>query len=125
SSKTALTLRSDGVLLAGGAGDTVLNATANLSNSGTISGANVSATAGNLLNQGRIVSGGTVALQANQDLLNLGGQIAGRDVLLSAGRDLTSTTRDAIAGGDLRSGITAGNNLLLQAGRDLSLTGTI
>ncbi|MEL4892115.1 hemagglutinin repeat-containing protein [Xanthomonas protegens] len=124
SSKTALTLRSDGALLAGGAGDTVLNATANLSNSGTISGANVSATAGNLLNQGRIVSSGTVALQAKQDLLNLGGQIAGRDVLLSAGRDLTSTTRDAIAGGDLRSGITASNNLLLQAGRDLSLTGT-
>ncbi|KAA8920906.1 hypothetical protein CEK64_04790 [Xanthomonas sontii] len=48
---------------------------------------NVSANAGNLLNQGRIVSSGTVALQAN--LLNLGGQIAGRD--------LTNTTRDAIA----------------------------
>ncbi|MBO9872947.1 hemagglutinin repeat-containing protein [Xanthomonas sp. D-93] len=44
--------------------------------------------------------------------------------MLSAGRDLTSTTRDALAGGDLRSGITAGNNLLLQSGRDLSLTGT-
>ncbi|WP_430542146.1 hemagglutinin repeat-containing protein [Xanthomonas sacchari] len=124
SSKTALTLRSDGALLASDSGDVSLNATAGLSNTGTISGANVSATAGNLLNQGRIVSSGTVALQANQDLLNLGGQIAGRDVLLSAGRDLTSSTRDALAGGDLRSGITAGNNLLLQAGRDLSLTGT-
>ncbi|PPU83914.1 filamentous hemagglutinin [Xanthomonas sacchari] len=124
SSKTALTLRSDGALLASDNGDVSLNATAGLSNTGTISGANVSATVGNLLNQGRIVSSGTVALQANQDLLNLGGQIAGRDVLLSAGRDLTSTTRDALAGGDLRSGITAGNNLLLQAGRDLSLTGT-
>ncbi|MCI2245824.1 hemagglutinin repeat-containing protein [Xanthomonas sp. PPL568] len=124
SSKTALTLRSDGALLASDSGDVSLNATAGLSNTGTISGANVSATAGNLLNQGRIVSSGTVALQAKQDLLNLGGQIAGRDVLLSAGRDLTSTTRDALAGGDLRSGITAGNNLLLQAGRDLSLTGT-
>ncbi|WP_430543252.1 hemagglutinin repeat-containing protein [Xanthomonas sacchari] len=124
SSKTALTLRSDGALLASDNGDVSLNATAGLSNTGTIGGANVSATAGNLLNQGRIVSSGTVQLQANQDLLNLGGQIAGRDVLLSAGRDLTSTTRDALAGGDLRSGITAGNNLLLQAGRDLSLTGT-
>ncbi|WP_267113612.1 hemagglutinin repeat-containing protein [Xanthomonas sacchari] len=124
SSKTALTLRSDGALLASDSGDVSLNATAGLSNTGTISGANVSANVGNLLNQGRIVSSGTVALQANQDLLNLGGQIAGRDVLLSAGRDLTSTTRDALAGGDLRSGITAGNNLLLQAGRDLSLTGT-
>ncbi|WP_425510107.1 hemagglutinin repeat-containing protein [Xanthomonas indica] len=122
SSKTALTLRSDGALLAGGAGDTVLNATADLSNSGTISGANVSATAGNLLNQGRIASGGTVALQAKQDLLNLGGQIAGRDVLLSAGRDLTSSTSgDAMNG---RSSIVAQGNLLLQAGRDISLTGT-
>ncbi|NIJ74062.1 MULTISPECIES: hemagglutinin repeat-containing protein [unclassified Xanthomonas] len=124
SSKTALTLRSDGALLASDNGDVSLNATAGLSNTGTISGANVSANVGNLLNQGRIVSSGTVALQANQDLLNLGGQITGRDVLLSAGRDLTSTTRDAVAGGDLRSGISAGNNLLLQAGRDLSLTGT-
>ncbi|MCC4592801.1 hemagglutinin repeat-containing protein, partial [Xanthomonas campestris pv. cannae] len=124
SSKTALTLRSDGALLASDNGDVSLNATAGLSNTGTISGANVSANVGNLLNQGRIVSSGTVQLQANQDLLNLGGQIAGRDVLLSAGRDLTSTTRDALAGGDLRSGITAGNNVLLQAGRDLSLTGT-
>ncbi|MCW0436732.1 hypothetical protein NB723_001696 [Xanthomonas sacchari] len=124
SSKTALTLRSDGALLASDNGDVSLNATAGLSNTGTIGGANVSANVGNLLNQGRIVSSGTVQLQAKQDLLNLGGQIAGRDVLLSAGRDLTSTTRDALAGGDLRSGITAGNNLLLQAGRDLSLTGT-
>ncbi|WP_267085908.1 hemagglutinin repeat-containing protein [Xanthomonas sacchari] len=124
SSKTALTLRSDGALLASDNGDVSLNATAGLSNTGTIGGANVSANVGNLLNQGRIVSSGTVQLQANQDLLNLGGQIAGRDVLLSAGRDLTSTTRDALAGGDLRSGITADNNLLLQAGRDLSLTGT-
>ncbi|WP_429001991.1 hemagglutinin repeat-containing protein [Xanthomonas sacchari] len=124
SSKTALTLRSNGALLASDNGDVSLNATAGLSNTGTISGANVSANVGNLLNQGRIVSSGTVALQASQDLLNLGGQIAGRDVLLSAGRDLTSTSRDALAGGDLRSGITAGNNLLLQAGRDLSLTGT-
>ncbi|WP_295912000.1 hemagglutinin repeat-containing protein [uncultured Xanthomonas sp.] len=124
SSKTALTLRSDGALLASDSGDVSLNATAGLSNTGTIGGANVSANVGNLLNQGRIVSSGTVQLQANQDLLNLGGQIAGRDVLLSAGRDLTSTTRDALAGGDLRSGITASNNLLLQAGRDLSLTGT-
>ncbi|XQA69419.1 hypothetical protein ACM9XB_18135 [Xanthomonas sacchari] len=76
---------------------------------------NVSANVGNLLNQRRIVSSGTVAPQANQDLLNLGGQIAGRD--------LNNTIRDAIAC-DLRSGINAGNNLLLQAGRDLSITGT-
>ncbi|MCT8276567.1 hypothetical protein, partial [Xanthomonas translucens] len=84
SSSTALTLRSDGALLASDNGDVSLNATAGLRNSGSISGVNVSATAGNLLNQGRIAGTGTVALQAKQDLLNLGGQIAGRNVLLSA-----------------------------------------
>ncbi|MBN6152550.1 hemagglutinin repeat-containing protein [Xanthomonas sp. AmX2] len=124
STKTALTLRSDGALLAGGNGDVSLNATAGLTNQGTISGANVVATAGNLLNQGRIAASGTVELQAQQDLLNLGGQIAGRDVLLGAGNDLLSTTRDALAGGDIRSGISAGNNLLMSAGRDLTVTGT-
>ncbi|MCC4598329.1 hemagglutinin repeat-containing protein [Xanthomonas campestris pv. phormiicola] len=124
SSSTALTLRSDGALLASDNGNVSLNATAGLSNSGTISGVNVSATAGTLLNQGRIAGTGTVALQAKQDLLNLGGQIAGRDVLLSAGNDLLSTTRDAVAGGDLRSGISADNNLLMNAGHDLTLTGT-
>ncbi|MCW0443816.1 Deoxyribonuclease CdiA [Xanthomonas sacchari] len=109
-------------MLASDNGDVSLNATAGLSNTGTIGGANVSATAGNLLNQGRIVSSGTVQLQANQDLLNLGGQIAGRDVWLSAGRDLTSSTSgDAMNG---RSSIVAQGNLLLQAGRDISLTGT-
>ncbi len=124
SSSTALTLRSDGALLASDNGDVSLNATAGLSNSGTISGVNVSATAGNLLNQGRIAGTGTVALQAKQDLLNLGGQIAGRNVLLSAGNDLLSTTRDALAGGDIRSGISADNTLLMNAGHDLTLTGT-
>ncbi|MBD7923456.1 two-partner secretion domain-containing protein [Xanthomonas bonasiae] len=125
SSSTALTLRSDGALIASDNGDVSLNATAGLSNSGSISGVNVSATAGTLLNQGRIAGTGTVALQAKQDLLNLGGQIAGRDVLLSAGNDLLSTTRDAVAGGDLRSGISADNNLLMNAGHDLTLTGTV
>ncbi len=124
SSSTALTLCSDGALIASDNGDVSLNATAGLSNRGTISGVNVSATAGTLLNQGRIAGTGTVALQAKQDLLNLGGQIAGRNVLLSAGNDLLSTTRDALAGGDIRSGISADNTLLMNAGHDLTLTGT-
>ncbi|MDR6675090.1 hemagglutinin repeat-containing protein [Xanthomonas sp. 1678] len=121
SSKTALTLRSDGALLAGGNGDVSLNATAGLTNQGTISGANVSATAGNLLNQGRIAASGTVELQAKQDLLNLGGQIAGRDVLLSAGNDLRSTSSGSPL--DVRSGISADRNLLIGAGHDLTLAG--
>ncbi|WP_369935200.1 hemagglutinin repeat-containing protein [Xanthomonas tesorieronis] len=121
SSSTALTLRSDGALLASDNGDVSLNATAGLNNSGTISGVNVSATAGTLLNQGRIAATGTVALQAQQDLLNLGGQIVGRDVLLSAGHDLLSST----SGGALNtgSGISADRNLLISAGHDLTLTG--
>jgi len=121
SSRTALTLRSDGALLAGGTGDVELNATAGLTNNGTISGANVSATAGTLLNQGRIAASGNMQLQAKQDLLNLGGQIAGRNVLLSAGNDLRSTTGGGAL--DLRSGITADNNLLMSAGHDLVLAG--
>ncbi|MDL5364131.1 hemagglutinin repeat-containing protein [Xanthomonas sp. NCPPB 2654] len=121
SSKTALTLRSDGALLAGGNGDVSLNATAGLTNQGTISGANVSATAGNLLNQGRIAASGTVELQAKQDLLNLGGQIAGRDVLLSAGNDLRSASSGSPL--DVRSGISADRNLLIGAGHDLTLAG--
>ncbi|WP_409975947.1 hemagglutinin repeat-containing protein [Xanthomonas graminis] len=124
SSSTALTLRSDGALIASDNGDVSLNATAGLSNRGTISGVNVSATAGTLLNQGRIAGTGTVALQAKQDLLNRGGQIIGRDVLLSAGHDLLSSTGDAVAGGAIRSGISADNTLLMNAGHDLTLTGT-
>jgi len=121
SSSTALTLRSDGALLASDNGDVSLNATAGLSNSGTISGVNVSATAGNLLNQGRIAGTGTVSLQAQQDLLNLGGQIIGRDVLLSAGNDLLSSTSGGVL--NAGSGITADRNLLINAGHDLTLTG--
>ncbi|WP_241093103.1 hemagglutinin repeat-containing protein [Xanthomonas bonasiae] len=121
SSSTALTLRSDGALLASDNGDVSLNATAGLSNSGTISGVNVSATAGNLLNQGRIAGTGTVSLQAQQDLLNLGGQIIGRDVLLSAGNDMLSSTSGGLL--NAGSGITADRNLLINAGHDLTLTG--
>ncbi|WP_255423937.1 hemagglutinin repeat-containing protein [Xanthomonas sp. SI] len=121
SSSTALTLRSDGALLASDNGDVSLNATASLSNSGTISGVNVSATAGNLLNQGRIAGTGTVSLQAQQDLLNLGGQIIGRDVLLSAGNDLLSSTSGGVL--NAGSGITADRNLLINAGHDLTLAG--
>ena len=59
-------------------------ASADTACTGTISGANVSATAGNLLNQGRIAANGTVELRAQQDLHNLGGQISG-DVQATAG----------------------------------------
>ncbi|MFY0449429.1 filamentous hemagglutinin N-terminal domain-containing protein, partial [Xanthomonas codiaei] len=78
----SLQLRGNGALIAGG--NVELNATNTMSNQGVIAGADVSVTAGNLLNQGRISGTGTVALEARNDLLNQG-QIQGRDVGLAAG----------------------------------------
>ncbi|MCW1980884.1 adhesin HecA-like repeat protein [Xanthomonas arboricola] len=78
----SLQLRGNGALIAGG--NVELNATNAMSNQGVIAGADVSITAGNLLNQGRISGTGSVALEARNDLLNQG-QIQGRDVALVAG----------------------------------------
>ncbi|MCD0244471.1 hemagglutinin repeat-containing protein [Xanthomonas melonis] len=100
-----------------------LNATNALSNQGVIAGADVSVTAGNLLNQGRISGTGTVSLQARNDLLNQG-QIQGRDVALAAGNNLVSEASRAINGAGILSGISASNTLQLMAGNDMTLTGT-
>ncbi|CEJ43047.1 Filamentous hemagglutinin (fragment) [Xanthomonas citri pv. bilvae] len=87
----SLQLRGNGALIAGG--NVELNATNSMSNQGVIAGADVSITAGNLLNQGRISGTGSVALEARNDLLNQG-QIQGRDVALVARRTpiLSSTS---------------------------------
>ncbi|MEP9439371.1 hemagglutinin repeat-containing protein [Xanthomonas euvesicatoria] len=100
-----------------------LNATNTLSNQGVIAGADVSVTAGNLLNQGRISGTGTVALEARNDLLNQG-QIQGRDVALAAGNNLVSEAPRAINGAGILSGISASNALQMMAGNDMTLTGT-
>ncbi|MBB3827338.1 filamentous hemagglutinin [Xanthomonas arboricola] len=100
-----------------------LNASNSMSNQGVIAGADVSITAGNLLNQGRISGTGSVALEARNDLLNQG-QIQGRDVALLAGNNLVSEAAKAINGVGILSGITASNTLQLMAGNDMTLTGT-
>ncbi|RXD85092.1 hemagglutinin repeat-containing protein, partial [Xanthomonas perforans] len=117
----SLQLRGSGALIAGGSVE--LNATNAMSNQGVIAGADVSITAGNLLNQGRISGTGTVALEARNDLLNQG-QIEGRDVGLAAGNNLVSEASKAINGVGILSGITASNTLQLMAGNDMTLTGT-
>ncbi|NIJ84561.1 filamentous hemagglutinin [Xanthomonas arboricola] len=117
----SLQLRGNGALIAGG--NVELNATNSMSNQGVIAGADVSVTAGNLLNQGRISGTGSVALEARNDLLNQG-QIQGRDVALVAGNNLVSEASKAINGVGILSGITASNTLQLFAGNDMTLTGT-
>nr|WP_323370319.1 hemagglutinin repeat-containing protein [Xanthomonas campestris] len=88
-----------------------------------IAGADVSITAGNLLNQGRISGTGAVSLEARNDLLNQG-QIQGRDVGLLAGNNLISEAAKAINGVGILSGISASNTLQVVAGNDMTLTGT-
>ncbi|WP_428977252.1 hemagglutinin repeat-containing protein [Xanthomonas hortorum] len=117
----SLQLRGNGALIAGG--NVELNATNAMSNQGVIAGADVSITAGNLLNQGRISGTGSVALEARNDLLNQG-QIQGRDVALVAGNNLVSEASKAINGVGILSGITASNTLQLFAGNDMTLSGT-
>ncbi|MBB5865791.1 adhesin HecA-like repeat protein [Xanthomonas arboricola] len=117
----SLQLRGNGALIAGG--NVELNATNSMSNQGVIAGADVSITAGNLLNQGRISGTGSVALEARNDLLNQG-QIQGRDVALVAGNNLVSEASKAINGVGILSGISASNTLQLFAGNDMTLTGT-
>ncbi|MCL1532338.1 filamentous hemagglutinin N-terminal domain-containing protein, partial [Xanthomonas nasturtii] len=104
----SLQLRGNGALIAGG--NVELNASNSMSNQGVIAGADVSITAGNLLNQGRISGTGSVALEARNDLLNQG-QIQGRDVALVAGNNLVSEASKAINGVGILSGITASNTL--------------
>ncbi|UXA65728.1 hemagglutinin repeat-containing protein [Xanthomonas prunicola] len=117
----SLQLRGNGALIAGG--NVELNATNSMSNQGVIAGADVSITAGNLLNQGRISGTGSVALEARNDLLNQG-QIQGRDVAVVAGNNLLSEAAKAINGVGILSGISASNTLQLFAGNDMTLTGT-
>ncbi|MBB4723192.1 hemagglutinin repeat-containing protein [Xanthomonas euvesicatoria] len=117
----SLQLRGNGALIAGG--NVELNATNTMSNQGVIAGADVSITAGNLLNQGRISGTGGVSLEARNDLLNQG-QIQGRDVALVAGNNLVSEASKAINGVGILSGITASNTLQMMAGNDMTLTGT-
>ncbi|TNH41439.1 hemagglutinin repeat-containing protein, partial [Photorhabdus luminescens] len=83
-------LSSDGALLAGHA--VALNSQGDITNSGTISGRDVTQlTANNLTNSG-FIRGGKVDLTAQQTLTNRGGQIQGDDRVTLKGRDITSAS---------------------------------
>ncbi|WP_350307615.1 hemagglutinin repeat-containing protein, partial [Photorhabdus viridis] len=84
-------LSGDGALLAGNT--VALNSQGDITNSGTVSGRDVTQlTANNLTNHG-FIRGGKVDLTARQDITNRGGQIQGEDkVALQAGRDITSAS---------------------------------
>ncbi|WP_289997890.1 hemagglutinin repeat-containing protein, partial [Photorhabdus laumondii] len=83
-------LRSDGALLAGNT--VALNSQGDITNSGTISGRDVTQlTASNLTNSG-FIRGGKVDLTAQQTLANRGGRIQGDDRVTLTGRDITSAS---------------------------------
>ncbi|WP_080985040.1 two-partner secretion domain-containing protein [Photorhabdus luminescens] len=83
-------LSSDGALLAGNA--VALNNQGDITNSGTISGRDVTQlTASNLTNSG-FIRGGKVDVTAQQTLANRGGQIQGDDRVTLKGRDITSAS---------------------------------
>ncbi|WP_387555471.1 hemagglutinin repeat-containing protein, partial [Photorhabdus sp. RM126S] len=83
-------LSSDGALLAGNS--VALNNQGDITNSGTISGRDVTQlTANNLTNSG-FIRGGKVDLAAQQTLTNRGGQIQGDDRVTLTGRDITSAS---------------------------------
>nr|WP_275670544.1 hemagglutinin repeat-containing protein [Photorhabdus khanii] len=83
-------LSSDGALLAGNT--VALNSQGDITNSGTVSGRDVTQlTANNLTNHG-FIRGGKVDLTAQQTLTNRGGQIQGNDRVTLKGRDITSVS---------------------------------
>ncbi|MBS9434690.1 adhesin, partial [Photorhabdus hainanensis] len=83
-------LSSDGALLAGNT--VALNSQGDITNSGTISGRDVTQlTANNLTNSG-FIRGGKVDLTAQQTLTNRGGQIQGDDRVTLTGRDIISAS---------------------------------
>ncbi|NDL32009.1 filamentous hemagglutinin N-terminal domain-containing protein [Photorhabdus laumondii subsp. laumondii] len=83
-------LSSDGALLAGNT--VALNSQGDITNSGTMSGRDVTQlTANNLTNSG-FIRGGKVDLAAQQTLTNRGGQIQGDDRVTLKGRDITSAS---------------------------------
>lgn len=135
---------SNGALIAGT--NVVANVAGNITNSGTISAANLaSLTAGNdFINMsGGLVSGGTVGIKAGNDIVNhAGAAITGGDIFLTAGRDIalsstvdttTSSTRESLGRNRFTSEstmsqvatgstIAATGNLVMNAGRDISIS---
>ncbi|MCR5865173.1 hemagglutinin repeat-containing protein [Aquincola sp. J276] len=129
-----------GTLMAGGSVSVVTPGS--LTNSGTLSGDWIEASAGNDLdNTGRIQATQSVLLSAERDLVNTSGSVAALagSVDLSAGRDVVLQTRTVQThqsaanrrgvvqsermAADRIATIQAGQDLLVSAGRDLTVTG--
>ncbi|QDE40906.1 filamentous hemagglutinin N-terminal domain-containing protein [Luteibacter pinisoli] len=122
--KGGLGLTAQGAVIAGG--DVNINATGTLSNDGTIRGENSTLlTAKDLLNSGRISSGGLTAINATGNITNLNGRIDGAGVSLVAGGDIRSENVGGLVGRGMdASSITATQGLQISAGNNLSLSGT-
>lgn len=122
--KGGLGLTAQGAVIAGG--DVNINATGTLSNDGTIRGENSTLlTAKDLLNSGRISSGGLTAISATGNITNLNGRIDGVGVSLLAGGDIRSENVGGLVGRGMdAASITATQGLQISAGNNLSLSGT-
>lgn len=122
--KGGLGLTAQGAVIAGG--DVSINASGSLSNDGTIRGENSTLlTASDLLNSGRISSGGLTAISATGNITNLNGRIDGAGVSLVAGGDIRSENLGGLVGRGMdASSITATQGLQISAGNNLSLSGT-
>ncbi|MGN6482548.1 hemagglutinin repeat-containing protein [Luteibacter sp.] len=122
--KGGLGLTAQGAVIAGG--DVSINASGSLSNDGTIRGeSSTLLTAKDLLNSGRISSGGLTAISATGNITNLNGRIDGAGVSLVAGGDIRSENLGGLVGRGMdASSITATQGLQISAGNNLSLSGT-
>ncbi|WP_435896832.1 hemagglutinin repeat-containing protein, partial [Variovorax paradoxus] len=117
---------------------TVIKSTGDLVNTGTIAGRTlVSIDAENVNNLGGRIAGGSIGINARNDLNNIGASITARDAaVLTAGRDINirTTTQSASGAGGLTSSTTIdrvagvyvtnpGGTLIASAGRDVNLIG--
>ena len=107
-------------------GQMKLNTPGMFENNGTvISDTATNLTIGDLINHGSIRSGGTLYIQASNDIINLSGSIAGKDVTLKAGRDIRNERKASHTEISTQlwreASISAENDLNLAAGRDLAI----
>ncbi|WP_413623811.1 hemagglutinin repeat-containing protein [Luteibacter sp. Lutesp34] len=119
-----LGLTSQGAVIAGSS--VSIDASGKLSNDGLIRGENSTLlTAQDLLNSGRISSGGLTAISATGNITNLNGRIDGAGVSLIAGGDIRSENVGGLIGRGMEgASITATQGLQISAGNNLSLDHT-
>lgn len=119
-----LGLTSQGAVIAGSS--VSIDASGKLSNDGLIRGENSTLlTAQDLLNSGRISSGGLTAISATGNITNINGRIDGAGVSLIAGGDIRSENVGGLIGRGMEgASITATQGLQISAGNNLSLDNT-